>query len=186
MKAVLALDISGIPRRWIGFEEAITYQAKQAIAWSLGDIVATFRGGYQNNGEQSVLETPSIIAIRGHGFDPNRHSVVALTNKTLFGRDRYTCAYCGITHYNTKYLSREHITPVSKGGKNNWMNVVTACHPCNHKKANRTPEGAGMKLLYVPYAPSHYENMILQNRNILEDQMNYLMNGVPKHSRLHV
>ena len=41
-----------------------------------------------------------------------------------------------------------------------------------------------MKLLYVPYEPNHYENMILSNRNILTDQMEYLMSGVPKNSRV--
>jgi hypothetical protein len=41
-----------------------------------------------------------------------------------------------------------------------------------------------MELLYLPYVPSHFENMILQNRNILADQMEYLIAGVPKHSRI--
>jgi hypothetical protein len=41
-----------------------------------------------------------------------------------------------------------------------------------------------MELLYVPYVPSYFEAMILQNRNILADQMEYLLSGVPKHSRI--
>jgi hypothetical protein len=41
-----------------------------------------------------------------------------------------------------------------------------------------------MELKYVPYAPNHYESLILQNRNILADQMDYLISGVPKHSRI--
>jgi 5-methylcytosine-specific restriction endonuclease McrA len=64
------------------------------------------------------------------------------------------------------------------------MNVVTACHPCNHKKGDKTPKEANMELIYVPYAPTHAENMILQNRNILADQMDYLVSMVPKHSRV--
>ena len=32
--------------------------------------------------------------------------------------------------------------------------------------------------------PNHYENMILQNRNILADQMDYLVTGLPKNSRV--
>jgi len=39
-------------------------------------------------------------------------------------------------------------------------------------------------LLYLPYVPNHFENMILQNRNIIADQMEYLKAGIPKHSRL--
>jgi hypothetical protein len=181
---VLALDVGGIPRQWLSFEQAILYQAKKQVAWSLGDTVATFRGGLQNDGTESILETPSIIAIRGgEGFNPAKLGRVVLTNKTLFGRDRHVCAYCG-GHFNSNHLSRDHITPVSRGGQNVWMNVVTSCKKCNSVKSDKTLKEARLELLYVPYEPNHYEHMILQNRGILADQMEYLASGVPKHSRV--
>ena len=108
---------------------------------------------------------------------------VLLTNKTLFARDRHTCAFCG-NHFFEKNLSRDHIHPVSRGGRDVWTNVVTACIPCNLRKGDKYLSQAGMELLYVPYEPNHYENLILLNRNILQDQMDYLLNGVPKHSRV--
>lgn len=182
--SVLALDIGGVPRQWISHDDAITYHAKDMVAWSLGEIVARYRGGIQNDGTMSYIETPSIIAINGHGFDPYKHGMVALTNRTLFGRDRNVCAYCG-EHHNTHHqLSRDHIMPKSKGGTNTWMNVVTACRDCNSKKSDKTLKEARMELLYAPYIPNHYENMILQHRTILADQMEYLLTGVPKHSRI--
>jgi 5-methylcytosine-specific restriction endonuclease McrA len=64
------------------------------------------------------------------------------------------------------------------------MNCVTACKECNSHKSDKTLKEARMELLYVPYAPNHYENMILQNRTIRHDQMEYLLAGVPKHSRI--
>lgn len=182
--AVLALDISGIPRQWISFDDAIIYHAKELVSWSLGDIVARYRGGIQNDGTESYLETPSIIAIRGHGFDPSKHCKVSLTNKTLFGRDRHICAYCSGHFSNYHHLSRDHILPKSRGGTDNWMNVVTACKECNSKKGYKTLKEARMELIYVPYVPNHFENLILQNRSILADQMEYLLSGVPKHSRI--
>ena len=182
--AVLALDVSGIPRQWISYDDAITYHAKKAVAWNMGDVVAKYRGGFQNTGELSYIETTSIIAIKGHGFDPYKHGRVALSNRTLFGRDRNTCAYCGKFHASHNNLSRDHIVPKSRGGKNEWMNVVTSCKKCNSDKGSLTLKEARMELLYVPYIPSHFENMILQNRNILADQMDYLVSGIPKHSRL--
>jgi len=182
--AVLALDISGTPRQWISNDDAISYWATNSVAWSMGDIVAKYRGGVQNDGTHSYIETPSIIAIKGHGFNPHKHSQVALSNRTLFGRDRYVCAYCGGHFPNYNNLSRDHIQPKSRGGENTWMNVVTACKDCNSKKGHKTLKEANMELLYVPYVPNHYENMILQNRNILADQMEYLLAGVPKHSRI--
>ena len=182
--AVLALDISGVPRQWISNDDAISYHATKSVAWSMGDIVAKYRGGVQNDGSLSYIESPSIIAIKGHGFNPHKHAHVALSNKTLFGRDRYVCAYCGDHFPNYHDLSRDHILPRFHGGENTWMNVVTACKECNSKKGHKTLKESRMELLYVPYEPNHFENMILQNRNILADQMEYLMTGVPKHSRI--
>ena len=182
--AVLALDTSGTPRQWISHDNAISYHATGSVAWSLGEIVAKYHGGFQKNGDISYIETPSIIAIKGHGFNPHKHATVALSNRTLFGRDRNTCAYCGKHFVNFYHLSRDHIMPRSRGGANTWMNVVTACKSCNSKKSNKTLKESKMELIYAPYIPSHHENMILQNRNILADQMDYLLTGVPKHSRI--
>ena len=184
MATVLALDVSGIPRQWISHDDAISYHATNSVAWSLGGIVAKYHGGFKADGTISYIESPSIIAIKGHGFNPQKHAMVALSNKTLFGRDRNVCAYCGTHFVNFSRLSRDHIVPRSRGGANTWMNVVTACRPCNANKGSKTLKEAGMELVYVPYTPNHYENMILQNRNILADQMEYLITGVPKHSRI--
>jgi len=182
--AVLALDISGTPRQWITNDTAISYHATKSVGWSMGEIVARYRGGLQNDGTSSYLETSCIIAIKGHGFNPHKHAQVALSNKTLFGRDRHLCAYCGKYFANFHALSRDHIIPKSKGGDNTWMNVVTSCRDCNSEKGHKSLKEARMELLYLPYVPSHFENMILQNRNILADQMEYLLAGVPKHSRI--
>jgi 5-methylcytosine-specific restriction endonuclease McrA len=181
---VLALDISGVPRQWISTDDAITYHAKKAVAWSLGAIVARYHGGYQEDGSQSYLETPSIIAIRGHGFNPQKHARVGISNRTLFGRDRYLCGYCGGHFPNFRDLSRDHIVPRSRGGHNTWMNIVTSCRKCNAKKGDRLLKEADMELIYVPYVPCHYENLILQSRTILADQMDYLMAGLPRNSRV--
>jgi len=181
---VLALDISGVPRQWISADDAITYHAKSAVAWSLGEIVARYHGGYQEDGTQSYLETPSIIAIRGHGFNPQKHAKVGISNRTLFGRDRNICAYCGGHFANFRELSRDHIIPRSRGGPNTWMNIVTSCRKCNARKGDRLLKEVGMELIYVPYVPCHYENLILQSRTILADQMDYLMAGLPRNSRV--
>jgi len=178
---VLALDISGVPRQWISTDEAITYHAKAAVVWSLGDIVARYHGGYRDDGSQSYLETPSIVAIRGHGFNPQKHAKVGISNRTLFGRDRMICAYCGGHFANFRELSRDHIVPRSRGGSNTWMNIVTSCRKCNAKKGDRLLKEVGMELIYVP---CHYENLILQGRTILADQMDYLMAGLPRNSRV--
>ena len=181
---VLTVDLAGLPQAWVALEEAITYHAKQLVAWSIGDMLREFRGGYQKNGERSRIATKSILAIKGSGAGRYSHSP-GLTNPLLFARDRQLCAYCG-KRFLLRDLSRDHVLPVSMGGRDRWTNVVTACRACNTRKGNRSPEQAHMPLLYVPYVPCRHEHFILRNRRILSDQMEYLLAGVPKASRLHL
>ena len=91
---VLAVDMAGLPQAWVELEEAITYHAKQMVAWSIGREVREFRGGWQKNGARSRIATRSILAIKGSGAGAHRHAP-GLTNQMLFVRDRQVCAYCG-------------------------------------------------------------------------------------------
>lgn len=179
---ILQLDASGTPQAWIDWKDAVCYHAKDMVAWSYGEIEFSFFGGKnRHTGEQSCIKTASIIAVRGTTSE--KYKIPTLTNRTLFRRDKHICAYCG-NHFVDHDLSRDHIHPVSRNGKDEWMNVVTACKRCNHKKNDLTLKEAGMELLYVPYVPSKYEAMILRNRKILTCQMDFLMAHVPKSSRL--
>jgi hypothetical protein len=108
--------------------------------------------------------------------------VPPLNNRELFHRDRHICAYCG-SELTSARLTRDHIMPVSQGGQNCWMNVVTACRSCNQRKGGRTPEQASMMLLFAPYVPNKAEYLILSNRNILADQMDFLAHHLPAQSR---
>ncbi len=184
MNQVLALDIQGTPRRWISPDEAIFYHATDSVAWHLGEVMVRYHGGMQKDGRQSYLESTSILAIKGHGFQPISKKNVVLSNRTLFGRDLFRCAYCGGHFPNYKDLSRDHIIPTYLGGANVWMNCVTSCKKCNSAKGHKTLKEVGMELLYVPYIPSHAEALLLQNRNILGDQMEFLMSKIPKYSRI--
>ena len=181
---VLKLSAQGLPQSWISLEEAVTHYAAQDVRWELGAQVAVFHGGHNAvTGQQSIITVNSIIGTRGvpniNPFDLHP----SLTNTKLFTRDRNVCAYCG-NHFPEELLTREHIKPLGQRGADHWMNVVTACKPCNHRKSNRTPEQANMPLLYAPYVPSLWEDFILRNRRILADQMEFLMAHVPRYSRL--
>jgi len=48
----------------------------------------------------------------------------------VFQRDRFTCQYCGAKAPDFT-LHIDHITPVSRGGTSDAVNLITACEPCN-------------------------------------------------------
>ncbi|MGB6100624.1 MAG: HNH endonuclease [Comamonas sp.] len=181
---VLKLSAQGLPQSWITLEQAVTHYAAGDVRWELGARVALFRGGHNTlTGLQSQIAVSSIIGTRGVPEINPFELQPSLTNAKLFQRDRNICAYCGGL-FKEEDLTREHIVPVAHHGANHWMNVVTACRACNHRKASRTPEQAHMPLLYAPYVPSLWEDFILRNRRILADQMDFLMAHVPRSSRL--
>ena len=184
---ILVLNANAEPIEWLDYEGYCTLASKGKILWTMGEYEIVLRGGINaKTGQQSKLKIDSIVAIKNNvsPFSYRTHAP-ALTNDALFQRDRYLCAYCGQT-YKRKELTRDHVHPQSKDGKDVWENVVTACKPCNSWKDDMTLEQAGMQLIYLPYEPNFYESMILNNRRILSDQMTFLMRGVHKNSRLRM
>ena len=162
---VLKLSAQGLPQSWISLEQAVLHYAAGEVRWEVGAQVALFRGGHNAmTGQQSQIGVSSIIGTKG----------VPNINPFDCGGD-----------FHEEELTREHIIPFAQNGRDHWMNVVTACRACNHRKSNRTPEQARMPLLYAPYVPSLWEDFILRNRRILADQMEFLMAHLPKSSRLH-
>lgn len=183
---ILQLNAGGEPVDWIDYEKSAYFYAKNKVLWAMGEHEVMLRGGINaETGIQSTLVMNTIVAIDcKHSPRKFRSGTPPLTNKSLFIRDRNLCGYCG-NIFTRSDLTRDHVIPKSKGGENSWTNLVTACKGCNHKKADRTPKEAMMPLLYVPYIPSYHEHLILRNRNILFDQMEYLIKGVSKDSRIH-
>jgi len=180
---ILIVDSQGQPVRWALMQRAARYYASGKVVTELGDNLFGMAGGLQEaTGLRSELITSSILMIRGRHRIPFGHAHVGLTKHRLFARDRHICAYCG-GHFPELELTVEHILPVSRGGRHEWTNVVTACRSCNTRKGNRRPEEARMPLLYVPYAVCRNEGFILSNRRILADQMAFLQPSLPRHSR---
>lgn len=182
MSLILLLDSNGHPNSWVTWQTAACYYSKNLVSWSAGECELVLRGGENRlTGQQSVIRASSIIAVKGQ-VSSKWMRPAALTNTGLFRRDRYMCAYCGGVFKHSS-LSRDHIIPKSKGGMDTWMNVVTCCGRCNQKKGSQTLQQCGMTLLYVPYVPNRAEHLLLQNRHILYDQMQFLLSFVPKNSR---
>ena len=177
---VLRLNKAGTPIAWLSWQDTVTLLVKDQVLWSLGEVVHTIRGGYNRRGERSRLELPSIIACDGK-VNATRF-VPPLTNALLFARDQQICMYCG-ERFAVRDLSRDHVVPVSRGGRDVWTNCVTACRRCNNRKGNALLEQVDMELLAVPFAPNRYEFFYLSNRDVLADQMEFLAARFSANSR---
>ncbi|MEE1751895.1 HNH endonuclease [Streptomyces sp. SP18CS02] len=74
-------------------------------------------------------------------------------------RDQHRCAYCG-----RRATTVDHVVPRAQGGSDTWLNTVASCAEDNHRKADRTPDQAGMPLLYQPFVPTPADTMLLAMR----------------------
>lgn len=84
---------------------------------------------------------------------------VGFSYRAVHERDHWTCAYCGRSVSRTPACDAllatvDHILPSSRGGESSWTNLVSACKECNNRKADRTPDEAGMVLRVEPYDPA--------------------------------
>lgn len=94
-----------------------------------------------------------------------------INRNRIYRRDNYQCVYCG----SRKELTLDHVIPKSRGGLNDWTNLVTSCSKCNIKKADRTPDEAKMKMKQEPYIPTLIdENKIV--KSIWEEYQNSFLN----------
>ena len=108
----------------------------------------------------SIFSLPSVIRLACMIKRPRPER--KLTRLEIFNRDHYTCQYCG---KETRQLTLDHVIPRHRNGHHTWENIVSACIACNRRKAGKTPEQAGMRLLHRPspphgntlfYIPYHY------------------------------
>lgn len=56
------------------------------------------------------------------------------TRLSVFARDRHYCQYCG-NRFDAVELTIDHLVPLAAGGLDEVTNYVSACRPCNERKA---------------------------------------------------
>lgn len=182
---ILRLDVTGIPVRWMPWQDAVSLYSRGLVAWTAGDHEFVIRGGIARaSGLRSSLVLHSIVAVKRSAQRLLvQRATPPLNNHELFRRDGFMCMYCGSPCHESQ-LTRDHVQPLSGGGEDVWSNVVAACRPCNTRKGGRRPEQANMPLLAVPYVPNWAEFLALSNRRILSDQMDFLRAQFKSKSRL--
>jgi 5-methylcytosine-specific restriction endonuclease McrA len=93
---------------------------------------------------------PEVIVLTLYGGIPRKD--MPLTRKAIFERDDNTCQYCG-RRTKRENLTIDHVIPRSRGGSDNWSNLVLACLACNALKRNNTPGEVGLRLIRPPRKP---------------------------------
>ena len=108
------------------------------------------------NGDNAVhtvrgpIRVPTVIVALNFAKVPKKRP--KLCAKTIRERDGNRCQYTGKS-LRPEEGSLDHVLPRSRGGKDEWENLVWADKTVNAKKGNRLPHEAGLKLLTVPRAP---------------------------------
>jgi 5-methylcytosine-specific restriction endonuclease McrA len=156
-KAVLVLNYAYEPISICSVKRALTLITKDKASIIEGYGKEVYPG----------IELPCVIRLKNYKFIPIR--LKNLTRDNIYVRDHYTCQYC-IEKFARKDLTLDHIIPESRGGAYSWHNIVTACKRCNRKKADKTPEEAGMVLLHKPRPMNiHTSRSLLRLIGLSED-----------------
>lgn len=98
----------------------------------------------------SIVRVPTVVICAEYGKIP--HKKLKMNAQNAYDRFGGICAYSG-KKISRKQATLDHVFPRSRGGKNDWSNVVLCDKEINFLKADRTPEEAGMKMFYRPSVP---------------------------------
>lgn len=148
---ILVLNSDYLPINITDFRKAfnLVYKGKAEVIVDVEDIINTM---------DKQFKKPSVIRLTYHVSVPYRK--VVLSKENIFRRDGNKCAYCE-SKYN---LTIDHIHPKSKGGKDTWENLISACFRCNARKGDLSLEEARMELKFQPYKPSPLHFMCESNK----------------------
>jgi 5-methylcytosine-specific restriction endonuclease McrA len=128
------------------YSQIATVSWKRGIKLLLQEkvIVIEYYGDFVNSCGGVPMRVPRTVVLKKYVHLPSR--IYRPNRRNIFLRDEYTCRYCAKS-LETHELSLDHVLPKSRGGKETWENLVTACKVCNCKKGDRTPEEANMRIL---------------------------------------
>ncbi len=128
-----------------------TFERHDLISWNDVSGASAMAKDWKIRSQYLALVAPEVVVLAG--YEGRAERAVVFSRRNIFKRDRYACQYCGVQP-GPKELTIDHVFPRSRGGKSTWGNCLLACVSCNKRKANRTPDEAGMKMRKVPKKPS--------------------------------
>ncbi|MGD9485217.1 HNH endonuclease [Streptomyces sp. TRM70308] len=139
------------------FEPLSTVSLRRAVVLVMQEkaVVEQAHPGLRVRAARVELPVPQVIRLRRYVRVPFRQRA-SWSRRGVLVRDRHRCAYCG-----RRATTVDHVVPRSRGGGDTWLNTVAACAEDNHRKADRTPAQAGMRLLTRPFEPTPADALLL-------------------------
>ncbi|XP_062189522.1 uncharacterized protein LOC133892645 isoform X2 [Phragmites australis] len=176
----LVLDLSYRPVNVVCWKRAICleFMEKADVLEYYDQTVSSPSGSFYI---PAVLRVPQLLQVV-----KRRRVKQSLSRKNILYRDGFICQYCS----SGDNLTIDHVIPISRGGKWEWENLVTACSRCNSRKGQKTLEQANMKLLKVPKPPKEYDILAVpltktvfrtlkRNQGLPEEWLQYLARPSP-------
>ncbi|WP_411076592.1 HNH endonuclease [Streptomyces sp. cmx-10-25] len=152
MRDTLVLNASFEPLSTVTLNRAVVLvlQAKAVVEQAHPEL--------RVRGAAVDLPVPRVIRLCRYVRVPFRKQA-PWSRRGVLVRDQHRCAYCG-----KRATTVDHVVPRAQGGRDTWLNTVASCAEDNHRKADRTPEQAGMPLLHQPFEPTPADAMLLALR----------------------
>jgi 5-methylcytosine-specific restriction endonuclease McrA len=122
----------------------------RAVKWDEWETLPIRDHDLAIHSANKIIRVPRVIIQPNFGKMPTISP--RPTKEAIRRRDGGVCQYTG-QKLTWKEGNIDHVKPLAQGGKNTFENMVLCHKDVNSKKADRTPEQAGLKLLRRPYAP---------------------------------
>ena len=168
MVNVLQLNADYTPMKVIRWERAVELVLDEKVVQ-----VSAYPGRFVRSASLA-LPWPSVVALRRYTQVRGR---VRFSSRSVQARDAFTCSYCGLRPRTSEMrpdrtqLTMDHVIPRAQAREGKvylpwsrkwvnvtcWENSATACRACNSRKADRTPQQAGMLLRIYPRVPTQQD-----------------------------
>lgn len=151
MSDVLILNKDGQPLSIVPFS-AVSWQTAIRLAYQDKVRVVHEYEDWVVRSPSTTMHVPSVVMTSDYIKWARQ---IKYNRSNVYLRDDFACQYCGSKDEPLSKLTLDHVVPRKHGGKTNWTNIVTSCHPCNHKK------GDNKKIVpkKMPQRPNYYELM---------------------------
>jgi len=153
---------------------------KRVLNWLFKDKVEVLRydenktytsaGDFGREGTVIKVKIPLVVRLLEFSGCRVKSELIEYSSDAVYNRDNNVCQYlheytidengntvsCEPFKYRCTEDERsiDHVVPVSRGGKTNFLNCITCCKRCNILiKGNSLPKEAGLKLIRQPFVP---------------------------------